>query len=550
VPLSVGALAGIAVAAIPVLFTALLALDSNRPEIDFISAGRGSLHPVHLMTLVFGDLYGANSPEVDYWAPPSVAWAAAWGPTDLFLAQNMGQLYLGALPIVALLAVGIVRGLAWDREIRFVTVAIVLVLLYALGRYTPAFHLMYDLLPGVALYRRPADATFVLCALIAFLGGYLVHRFVSGTVPPAAQWQVWLGLAIAALLAVVAVAIAVAVDQLDVAVLPVATGLVFAAAAVAVLVWARRLNQRSPALAALLLLAFTAADLAWNNAPNESTGSLPKDYEALRPNTTNATVALLRAQLARTAAPDRRDRVELVGIAYHWPNLSLVHGFDHLFGHNPLRLKSFAAATGVGDTVAVPDQRRFSPLFPSYRSTMADLFGVRFIATGVPIEQIDRSLRPDDLNFIARTNDAYVYENPRALPRVLMVRRWSRADFANLMATGWPGADPTRTVLLERAPPGAGALPPDGPAGTARIVHYGNTDITIDADSPDGAFLVLNDVWHPWWRADVDGRPQEILKANVLFRAVTVPRGRHQVHFSFHPFTGALSELIAKVHKG
>ena len=40
-------------------------------------------------------------------------------------------------------------------------------LLYALGAYTPVFHLMYELSPFVSLYRRAADATFVLCALLA-----------------------------------------------------------------------------------------------------------------------------------------------------------------------------------------------------------------------------------------------------------------------------------------------------------------------------------------------------------------------------------------------
>ena len=55
--------------------------------------------------------------------------------------------------------------------------------------------------------------------------------------------------------------------------------------------------------------------------------------------------------------------------------------------------------------------------------------------------------------------------------------------------------------------------------------------------------MVLNDVWHPWWRASVDGQAAEILKANVLFRAVIVPPGKHIVRFSFHPFAGAFAEL-------
>ena len=55
--------------------------------------------------------------------------------------------------------------------------------------------------------------------------------------------------------------------------------------------------------ATLLLVAFTAADLAWNNAPHESTGLPPANYEALRPDTTNETVALIKQQLAAQAHP-------------------------------------------------------------------------------------------------------------------------------------------------------------------------------------------------------------------------------------------------------
>jgi hypothetical protein len=43
-------------------------------------------------------------------------------------------------------------------------------------------------------------------------------------------------------------------------------------------------------------------------------------------------------------------------------------------------------------------------------------------------------------------------------------------------------------------------------------------------------------VWHPWWRVCVDGAAADMLKANVLFRAVAVPAGKHLVRFRFHPF--------------
>ncbi|MBX9828802.1 MAG: YfhO family protein, partial [Xanthobacteraceae bacterium] len=306
---------------------------------------------------------------------------------------------------------------------------------------------------------------------------------------------------------------------------------------------ARRAAPRSAALAALALAAFSAADFAWNNAPNESTGLPSSMFGALRRDTNDETVVALKARLKDAARPDRRDRVELIGIAYHWPNIGLIHDFDHLFGHNPLRLGHFEDATGVLDTVAAV-RGPFTPLLPSYRSMLQDLFGVRFIVLGEPIETIDPALKPGDVNLVGRTRDAYLYENPRALPRVLLATQWQRADFAKLISEGvWPQFDPRRTVLLEQAPANA---PSGGEAGSARIRRYQNTDIEIEADAPSGGFVVLNDVWHPWWRASVDGKPAEILKANVLFRAVAVPPGKHVVRFTFHPLAGALAELRAR----
>jgi hypothetical protein len=542
-PLTAGAIVGTLIVAIPVTLTALLAASSNRPEIGLFFAGRGSLHPVHLFMLAFADLFGASDFHREYWGPPSYPWLNTFGSTDLFLPQNAGQIYVGALATVAVLGFGLARGQLWAREIRFFTVATVFTLLYALGKYTPAFRLIYDLLPGVVLFRRPADATFVFCGLFALIAGYLIHRWLSGTMPPAKSWQHAIGPALIVTIVAGAIGLALKVGTLQSALPPLVWGFCFLAAAMAALEFARRMvAARSTITACMLLAAFSVADFAWNNAPNESTGLPPKNFEALKPDTEDETVTLLKARLAAAAAPDRRDRVELIGVAYHWPNIGLIHDFDHLFGHNPLRLKDFVTATGAPDTVAAPDQRKFTRLLPSYRSMLENLFGVRFIAISVPVEQVDSSIKPGDLKLIARAKAAYVYENPRALPRVLLVGDWRQANFDEMLQSGhWPDVDPRRTVLLEKPPEQFVA---GGKRGEARIVHYRNTEVVIEAIAEAPSLLVLNDIWHPWWRACVDGAPADMLKANVLFRAVAVPAGKHVVRFSFHPFAGAFGQLF------
>ncbi len=168
--LAAGGLAGFIVAAVPVTLTFLLAAQSNRPGIDYIGAGRGSLHPALLLTFLMPDLFGAAGDMRDYWGPPSFAWKG----TDLYIAQNVGELYIGAIPLL-LTAGALLTGRLWAREVCFFVLALAIVALYALGWYTPAFRLMYEALPGVKLYRRPADAVFLMGALAAILAGYAAH---------------------------------------------------------------------------------------------------------------------------------------------------------------------------------------------------------------------------------------------------------------------------------------------------------------------------------------------------------------------------------------
>jgi hypothetical protein len=175
------------------------------------------------------------------------------------------------------------------------------------------------------------------------------------------------------------------------------------------------------------------------------------------------------------------------------------------------------------------------------------MLGLRYIASAVPIEQVDKWLRPGDLVPIARTQDAYIYENPGALPRVMFVSSWKLADFDWLLQTGaWPEFDPGTTLLLEAEPPVAISDPVlrrTQPAGAASIVHYENTVVDIDVTASRAGFVLLNSAWHPWWRATVDAKPTDVLKANVLFRAVQVSAGKHRVHFEFEPIVGAIAEI-------
>lgn len=552
---------GLLVVVVPVVMTLLLAEHSNRPEIDFVGAGKGSLPPEALISAAIADLFGQGAQDVDYWGPPS----PAFGYTDVFLAQNMGAVYAGAIPILTILIAGLARGRLFVKEIGWQTIAAVFFVLYAVGWYTPAFRVFYDLMPGVDLYRRPADATFMIGFSIAVLGGWLTHRLLTEPRQPRAPVAV-IAVQIA-LLAVVfgvlPVAFGLHADRLALVWKPLVTALAFSGLALLVLVVARAfVRDRSPrggVLAVALLALFTTIDLAWNNAPNESTAYPSATFDALDTRTKDPVVAFLKKQVAENDHGDRRDRVELVGIGFHWPNLGMVHGLEHTLGYNPLRTAEYAQATGAIDHIAIPEQKNFSALNPSYDSLLVDMLGLRWIATPLPIGEIDKALPPGRLTEVARfpaipgiypapgRPETRIYENPRALPRVLVVDRARAVDFEQILAEGrWPdGFDPRREVLVARSGEGAidGPLPAASadatPAGTATIAKYLNSEVVIDADMARDGFLVLNDSWHRWWKVEIDGKPAEVVRANLLFRAVAVPAGHHRLRFTFHPFEGA-----------
>lgn len=541
-PLLTGALVGIIVVTPPILLTWLLAGQSNRPDIDFIGAGRGSLHPALLLTTVLPHVFGAAYRMEDYWGPPSFA----WNDTGLYIAQNMGVLYFGAAPVILFVTAGIVRGSLWHRDIRFFSIGAALALLFALGWYTPLFRLIYEIFPGVSYYRRPADATFIIGFFVSICVGWLVHQLFAGAQPRRVPWQRWTELALLAAPFLLALFLGLRIDRLALVPTPLMWAALSMAAGLAVLifVWHRYGGEKAP-LAALALIAVTTIDLAFNNGPNGASALRPDVYDVLRPDSKNETIALLKKKTAETQGPDRRDRVELAALGFHWPNASLVHGLENTLGYNPLRLGLYTRVTGAQDHVALADQRRFSALMPSYRAPLANMLGLRFIATGVPIEQIDKSIVPGSWQPVSRTGDGYIYENGDALPRVLFAAQAQRVSFDLMQATGaWPSFDPRSTVLLENIPAGYSSTKP---AGSSRIVAYHNTQIVIEAESPDGGFAVLNDPYMPWWFATIDGQETPVLQANVLFRAVQVPPGRHRIEFNFQPFRGAARELKAKV---
>jgi len=223
------------------------------------------------------------------------------------------------------------------------------------------------------------------------------------------------------------------------------------------------------------------------------------------------------------------------------PNSALVYGLQDVRAYDGLGVAWYADLLDVALAWAQAHQQHE---LHAADSRVLDLLGVRYMLAP-PAFAVD----PAHWERIPDTT-APLYRNRREQPRAALVDGYVLAtgDARRRLRDG--AIDLRRDTILEADP--AVADRPERAAtadavGTARIAAYEHEHVTIDTDAPGRRLLVLSDTWYPGWRATVDGTPTPIARANVAFRAVAVPPGRHRVVFDYAPASFRIGATIAGV---
>ena len=160
---------------------------------------------------------------------------------------------------------------------------------------------------------------------------------------------------------------------------------------------------------------------------------------------------------------------------------------------------------------------------------LLDLLNVKYVLAAEPVDLSGFSWIADG------AGTSKLYENHHSLPRAFLVKQFqvlkSEQEYARAFIE--LTFDPASTILLDGAPTRFLELKkkPAAPdlKSAVRVVTYENNRIVLEVDSPEAAFLFMSEAHYPGWKAYVDGREEEILRADYVFRAVPVGPGSHRI---------------------
>jgi hypothetical protein len=312
-------------------------------------------------------------------------------------------------------------------------------------------------------------------------------------------------------------------------------------------------RQRHVAAAGIAVLA-AAELLSWNTA-SRLNSEHRRHYEVLEMASTEEAEALrlLSGELRRRHLEGARPRVEVVGLNGPWQNLSMVYKLEATNGYNPLRIGIYDKFVAPGESSWIAHARQFPKTFDGYDCALARALGLEYIVLDRPIDELDVLRRPRTLEVLHAGPKVWIYRIPGAMPRVAFS---SRIEVADVDATNLSG-ELSHPPQLDRVVIDDETLPSSGlvwmraatAASKAQIASWRPGRVEISVEAAHAGVLVLHDTYYPGWIAEVDGNRVPILRAEVLFRAVEVPAGRHTVVFRFEPLSlanlaGAV-ELVA-----
>jgi len=545
--------------------TELLPL-SSRPWIPLENLRAKSLYRWSFLTCLIPDIFRTFDGYENYIGKND--------PSETYL-------YIGLLPATIFLYGGILKGLLFRKANLWFLVPLIFFLLYALGTQTPAYALFWNFIPGVKSFQRPTDATFVLNVFLALLLGLILDllrgrrvsdsSFVKGADKFNLTLESFFALSFSLLTVLTTVLLCkfkvphVLLQNNVVAFIKIGLLVFVGMLLLRALERCRERGIQNLLIALIGMLSF--CDLQLVNSSNYLNTAREKDYAYTDPAALSQHPALVALSRLRST-PENQYRVEMLGSEKEneWWNASNHLKVEATDGMWPINLLSYHQYSGACNPIF---GRRFNHWMSGFDSPLFDLLNVRYVLTNYPEEKARSVLNPFKFRRVSTLNQYSTYENTKVLPRCFLLSHYkmcqSFSELANIMRSA--KFDPSTEVVLladdfksnANAQADLKALPTeqkaqllkDAAPDQVRYLGRSANNQSLSVHCAGDRILFLGDIYFPGWSAQIDGKSAETVRADYLFRGVFVPKGDHNVQFTYNPYTlEALKETsrLAQTH--
>lgn len=455
-----------------------------------------SFWPWRLIGLLAPNLFG-NPASADYWGYGNF-WEDA--------------IYIGVLPFIMAVA-AVIRGIRRGRHrsslVRLLVVTGAVAFILALGNNTPVFPFLFDHVPTFDLFQAPTRWDLILVfnlALLAAIG-------VDGWGRPTGRGLYWsrlgtVGGGVVMLFAPVGVVLLPGVEPTFVRGLVWAGGLLCLTGILTLIHPAERSTWWHVAGGAFVLLDLCLAGAGLNPAIDASVfrsqGDLTGGAAGHRSYMTSEAEYKLKFEDAFPFSSFQSDIAMSALLDLGIPNTLVLQGRSSANNFDPILPERYSDFVERLDSVEQAQQEA--------------IFQLMDVSTVV-------SLGRDGRFQAAEVEDP---QRARVVPNAV----WSLSEQETLDRVMAPDFNPDEVVVLE----GVGVSRSADVRGEAVILQGINPNrVEVRVSSDGDGWLVLSDLWYPGWRAFVDDRPADMLRADDLFRAVDIPKGEHIVRFEYSP---------------
>ena len=171
------------------------------------------------------------------------------------------------------------------------------------------------------------------------------------------------------------------------------------------------------------------------------------------------------------------------------------------------------------------------------RWDLFDALNVKYLLAMVPLR-----LPPDRFEPVARYRDQpvfvtyrgmrvaeiFLYRKKKVSPRAFWVERVVPAQGEDEAIAEIQRHDLQNLAVVQGiGPEGLSSFRSQGDRTT--VVEAGDGYLTVETESQRSRFLVISEIWHPGWRALLDGREIPLRRTNLALMGAWTPAGRHRL---------------------